>query len=165
MGGARAKRAVLAPLLLAATVAFFAAGCGGGGGGSRGDSQQSFSSYELQMQNLGHTLGAAIISAGNANISATPARIARNLRHVQVLLRAAATKLEQITPPATIRAPHELLLKGVREYEQELNGVIAQVKSGNQREALGSILTLKGVLDMSRASKSISKAGFVIVTP
>ena len=60
---------------------------------------------------------------------------------------------------------HELLVKGVREYADELNGVIAQVNAGNQREALGSIFTLKGVRDMSRASKSISKAGFVIVTP
>ena len=100
MGGATAKRALL-PLLLGVTIAILAGGCGGGGGnGSSNASQQSFSSYETQMQDLGHTLGAAIIAAGNGNISAAPAKIARNLRRVQVQLRAAAVKLAKITPPA-----------------------------------------------------------------
>jgi hypothetical protein len=165
MGGASAKRALVV-LLLGATAAILIAGCSGGsGGGSNNAAEQSFSTYETSMQALGRTLGAAITASGNANISATPAAIARNLRRVQVELRTAAVKLEKITPPAQVRAQHELLTKGVREFADELDGVIAQAKSGNQRQALGSIVTLKGIKDMSRASQAIAKAGFVIVTP
>jgi hypothetical protein len=153
---------VAAALLLAAG----AAGCGGGGGnGGDAGGSQSFSNYELAMQALGRHLGAVIVASGNQNISASPARIVKNLRHVQAELRTTAVKLEQIKPPAKIKTDHELMIRGVREYATELNGVIAEVKRGDKSGALGSISTLKGVRDMTDASHSIAKAGFVILTP
>ena len=154
------------PLLLAAVLAAFAAGCGGGGSSSSsGSDQQEFSSYETAMQSLGQKLGLAIQTAGNGNISASSAKVVKNLQHVQVLLRNAATKLEQITPPDKVSAAHALLIRGVREYATELDGVIKTAKTGDTRGALSSIFALKGLKDMQRASQSIQKAGYVIVTP
>ena len=153
-------------VVLGAVVMLVAAGCGGGGGSSGSSAaNQSFNSYESAMQALGRQLGSAIAASGNKNISASPAVITHNLRQVQVALRAAAGKLERITPPDNVKAQHRLLIKGVREYANELDGVIAQVNKGNSRFALGSIVTLKGVKDMERATKSIAKAGYVIVAP
>jgi hypothetical protein len=152
-------------LLLAATLALLAAGCGGGGASNSASSpSQSFSSYETAMQQLGQSLGSAIRTAGNANINASAGTIADNLTKVQRLLRGAAVKLEKITPPDKVTAAHRLLITGVREYATELGGVITQLKHGN-KAALGSVLTLKGIKDMQRASQSIQKAGYVIVTP
>jgi len=160
------------PLVAALVLAAGAAGCGGGGGGSGGGvdnsssaGQGSFSNYETAMQALGRRLSQVILSSGNANISASPARIVRNLRRVQAELRATAAKLAKITPPDKIKADHELMIQGVREYANELNRVIAEVERGDSRGALGSISTLKGVHDMTTASQSIAKAGYVILTP
>src|SRR5438270_10695622 len=114
-------------VVLGAVVMLVAAGCGGGGGSSGSSAaNQSFNSYESAMQALGRQLGSAIAASGNKNISASPAVITHNLRQVQVALRAAAGKLERITPPDNVKAQHRLLIKGVREYANELDGVIAQ---------------------------------------
>jgi len=156
-------------LVLGAAVALIAAGCGGGGGGgnggsaSGGDQSQSFTPYETQMQRLGQQLGAAIAAAGNKNISATSAAIEKNLRKVQLELRNTAVKLEHITPPAKIKTDHQLMINAVREYADELDGVITKVKSGNSGAALNSIFALKGLKDMQRASQAITKGGYVIV--
>jgi len=162
MGGARSKLAVLG-----AALAILAAGCGGGGGGNAGsgDQSQSFTPYETAMQRLGQQLGAAITAAGNKNISATSASIEKNLRKVQVELRSTAAKLQRITPPDKIKADHQLMIHAVREYADELNGVISRVQNGNTGAALNSILSLKGLKDMQRASQAITKAGYVIVVP
>jgi len=100
-------------LLLTCALAVGAAGCGGGG--SSGGSQQSFSNYETQMQALGARLGAAIEAAGNKNIGASSPAIVHNLQHVQLLLRNAAAKLAQITPPSKVAAEHQALMTGVRD--------------------------------------------------
>jgi hypothetical protein len=149
-------------LLAAATLAVVAAGCGGG---SKNTSTQAFSDYETQMQQLGATLGAAIASAGGKNISAGPALIEHNLRHVQVLLRSAALKLEKITPPQDVAAAHQQLIAGVRQYANELNGIIKDVKGGGGTQALAGIFTLRGLKTIQRASQAIEKAGYSIVAP
>ena len=60
----------------------------------------------------------------------------KNLRKAQKALRLAAARLAKITPPAEARAGHELLLKGVREYADEIDGMIAKLKSGHRRGRL-----------------------------
>jgi hypothetical protein len=149
-------------LLAAGCLAVVAAGCGGGSGNG---STQPFSDYETQMQQLGATLGAAIATAGGKNISAGPAQIEHNLRHVQVLLRTAADRLARITPPQNVAAAHQQLIAGVREYANQLNGIIASVKSGGGRPALAGIFTLSGLKSIQRASQAIEKAGYAIVAP
>jgi hypothetical protein len=151
-------------LLLAAALAFLAAGCGGGGGSSGGSSSNSkpFSTYETSMQALGARLSQSIRLSGLANRNASKAKVATNLRHVQVELRAAATELAKITPPANVRAAHRELIRGVREYADELSGVIANVEAKGPRRALPAIVTLKGIRDMATASQKIAKAGYII---
>ena len=158
----------IALLVFGAAVAIVVAGCGGGGSratdenGNAPAANSGFSAYETSMQRLGVSLGTTLGRVGSANRAAEPAQIARNLRTAQRELRATATKLTQITPPEKIKAQHALLTKGVREYADELDGVIARVKRGNP-DAVREILTLKGVKDMTRASAAIAKAGYTIV--
>jgi hypothetical protein len=152
--------------MLGAALAIAGAGCGGGGSSSATSSgdlgEGGFSAYESQMQALGQTLGSALVATGSANRTATDAQVVKNLRKAQTALRSAAAKLDKITPPAKAAAGHKLLEKGVREYADEIDGMIEQFKKGN-RDAAFTVATLKGVKDMTRGTQDISKAGYIIV--
>jgi len=165
MGGVQTKRAV-ALFLLAAAIVAVGAGCGGGGSKTAGNGANlnaALSPYELAMLKLGGGLNATLTQVGLANRTAKgPAPIERNLRKSQVELRAAAVKLEKIVAPARIRAQQALLIKGVREYADELDGVIANLKRGAGPRALAAITNLKGLRDMAIATAAITKAGYVI---
>jgi hypothetical protein len=115
------------------------------------------------MQSLGHSLGSALRTAGTANRNASKAKVVSNLRKSQSELRAAAVKLEKITPPDKIKAQHALLLKGVLLYADELDTVIAHVRGSGGVGALREITGLAGVAEMGKASAAIQKAGYVIV--
>ncbi len=114
------------------------------------------------MQALGNSLAASLLDTGTANRTATNKQIEKNLRKAQKALRLAAAKLAKIKPPAGARAGHELLLKGVREYADEIDGMIAKLKSGH-RQAVFAVTSLKGVKDMTAGTHDISKAGYIIV--
>jgi hypothetical protein len=159
----RARRGLVL-LLLGAAIAVAGAGCGGGSSSSSGGDlgNGGFSPYETQMQALGQTLGAALLDTGSSNRTATDAQVVRNLRKAQRALRSAAAKLAKIDPPPKAAAGHKLLEKGVREYADEIDGVIAKFQKGN-RDAVFAVASLKGVKDMTRATQDISKAGYIIV--
>jgi hypothetical protein len=161
MGGVRTKRA-FAALLLAATLAVVGAGCGDSSDDAAPGPNSSFTSYEIAMQKLDRSLGNALRTAGTANRNASDAVIVKNLRKSQTDLRAAAIKLEKITPPDRVKAQHLALVKGVRLFAGELDGVIKNVKNGGGVGALATINTLPGITQMGRASAKIAKAGYVI---
>jgi hypothetical protein len=164
MGGVQTKRAV-ALFLLAARIVAVGAGCGGGSktSGNGANLNAALSPYEKAMLRLGGGLNATLTQVGLANRTAKgPAPIERNLRKSQVELRAAAVKLEKIVAPARIKARQARLIRGVREYADELNGVIANLKKGVGPRALAAISNLKGLRDMALATAAITKAGYVI---
>src|SRR2546428_10440078 len=114
----RAKRVFALPLAGPA-IAVLGAGCGGGGGTSTtasptAEGESGFSPYEVQMQQLGQTLGRTLQDLGTTNKTAQPAVVVKDLRQAQKELRSAAAKLTAITPPPKIKAQHQLLIRGVR---------------------------------------------------
>jgi len=164
-------------LATACVLAFTATGCGGGAkSGSaaattqsqspstRASASRAGSSYVARMRRLGSTLAASIRSAAAADSreNTAPATVAANLVKIQRALRSAAIALASIGPPASIRSDHALLLKGVREYATELDGVIRRLRGG-QVTALKAIPTLRGVRDMQRATYAIVEKGYPIV--
>jgi hypothetical protein len=165
MSGVLTKRTV-AVFVLAAAIVSVGAGCGGGGSkpnGSAPNLNAGLSSYEKAMLKLGGGLNATLTSVGLANRNAKgPAPIERNLRKSQIELRAAATQLAKIVPPAPIKTEQAQLVRGVREYADELDGVIAKLKSGAGPRALAAIPGLQGLKDMAIATTAITKAGYVI---
>jgi hypothetical protein len=164
MGGASTKRAV-AVLVLAAAIVAVGAGCGSGSktGGAGSSSNAALTPYENAMLALGNKLYLTIAGIDKANRNAGgPTVIERNLRKTQIELRAAAVKLTKIVPPARIKAQHVALIRGVREFADELDGVIAKLKKGSGPAVLGTLPSLKGIRDMTAASTAITKAGYVI---
>jgi hypothetical protein len=119
------------------------------------------------MRPLGKKLAAELARAGGGVAAPTADRrsVERTLHSVQAELRAAAAKLEKIEPPVRIRAQHRRLIEAVRELADELTGVVAGVRNGNQVPVYMLIPRLKGLQDMQRASDAITKAGFAIVAP
>jgi hypothetical protein len=175
-------------LVLVAVVGVIATACGGGSSTSGSQTSQpsqtsqapqpaqpaqpvqpsqrtSFSSYEIAMQVLGDRLASALATTGRAIAAPNPrpAVIEQDLLTAQRQLRGAAVTLEKITPPAKIKALHELLIRSVREFADELDNVIAGVNKKNGAPVVSVIPALKGVKDMQRASDAILKAGYVIV--
>jgi hypothetical protein len=158
---ARARRGFVL-LFLGAALAVIAAGCGGGGSSSSNDANGGFTPYEVQMQALGNSLASSLLVTGTANRTATDTQIVKNLRKAQKALRAAAARLKRITPPPAARTGHQLLEKGVTEYADEIDGLIAGLKKGD-RQAIFDVTALKGVKDMTQGTHDISKAGYIIV--
>jgi hypothetical protein len=159
------RRGLLSVLLLGTVLAVVGAGCGGGGSKTstpEASAPSGFSTYETQMQQLGSTLGRSLMRLGTANRDATTAQIVANVHRAQADLRAAAVQLNAITPPAKVKVQHQLLIKGVREYADELDGVVTRLKRGD-RQAVFRVTTLKGIKDMEMASTAIRKAGYTIV--
>ena len=180
-------RRALAAVLLGSAVLL--SGCGGSGG-SKGDQTAGAGStvagaptvtsatttagsahlrpYETRMQALGASVSAVLTQVGNTEVESAQTanagvRDAVALRKAQRALRAAAVQLEGITPPHRIAAEHRLLTRGVREYADELDGVIARLKAGDApMTVLRSILTLTGIKEMQKASEQIAKKGYSI---
>ena len=117
------------------------------------------------MQVLGDKLAAELAAAarGVSASSGKPTAIEHVLLTAQTQLRAAASGLQRIRPPARIKAQHSRLINAVREFADELNGVIAGVKSGTGPAPAAMIPKLKGLKEMQKASDAIVKAGYAIV--
>jgi hypothetical protein len=162
-------------LVTACVFAFAAGGCGGGGKSGTTTATQSRSQttsapaahtrspYVVRMRRLGSALAASIRLVANADSrqNTAPTTVAANLVKIQHALRRAADSLASIGPPAPIRSDHALLLRGVREYADELGVVIRRLRGG-ELTALKAIPTLRGVRDMQRATYAIMEKGYPI---
>ena len=178
MAGAKRPLALAA---LAACSALLAAGCGGGGGGgttkasgtttgaaattAAAETTTQASSaplakgdYVKRMQAIGQSLSASLNKLGTATDAKTAATA---LASVQADLRAAADRLDGITPPGAIKSEHDQLVKAVRDFADELSAVITKLKSGNL-QALSSVPTLKGLTEIQTASSAIAAKGYKI---
>jgi hypothetical protein len=125
-----------------------------------------YSVYETAMQVLGNRLALALEDSGLTVNSpgSTTGEVVAALRRAQHQLRVSAVALAKIKPPRKIRALHDQLLKGVRDFAAELDGVIASAERGaDSLHIAATIPTLKGLREMQRASDAITKAGYVIV--
>jgi len=148
-------RRVFGLLLLSGVLAVVVAGCGGGGGSKPLDKAD----YDKQMQTIGGGLTDDLNSLSSSTGSA--AKAATALVKVQTDLRTAADQLDAITPPTAIKTEHEQLTKAVREFADELDPLIKDLKAG-KLSALSSLATLKGLSDIQTASTAISKKGYKI---
>jgi hypothetical protein len=169
-----AKR--LAALLAAAALLLLAAGCGGGGKSSAGGTTEGTTTeaaatttaaaatplpkgqYVNRMQTIGRSLSKSLSSLGAAT---TAARAAVALTAVQTDLRKAADRIESITPPAPIKTQHAQLAKAVRDFADELDPVIAKLKTGAMT-ALQTVPNLKGLQEIQTASTAIANKGYKI---
>jgi hypothetical protein len=125
--------------------------------------------YEHAMQVLGSSLETSLRLAGEVELAEAGKKSANSadasaLESARRALRSAAVGLKRIVPPGQIRDAHALLIKGVLEYATELGRVISQLHAGGAPVVvLQTILRLKGVLDMQRASIQLAKRGYSIV--
>jgi len=147
-------RRVIGLLLLGSVLAIVAAGCGGGG-----SKPIDKADYEKQMQAIGLGLDKSLSSLTASSSTAPKAAIA--LTAVQTDLRTAATKLGAINPPTAVKTQHEQLTTAVREFADELDPLIKELKAG-KLSALASLPTLKGLKDIQTASTAISNKGYKI---
>ena len=142
-------------MLLGGLLVALAAGCGGGGGPKPLDKAD----YVKQMQTIGHDLSSSL--SGLSASTGSTAKAATALAKVQTELRAAADKIESITPPADIATEHKQLADAVREFADELTAVITKIKGGDIT-ALATLTSLKGVSDIATASNKIAAKGYKI---
>jgi len=166
------RRRGLVVAIAVVALAALLGGCGGKGGTSTSGTTTAASSrpvgpaavkraYVAKMRVLGEQLGQQLATIGSA-AGASPQADARTLKTAIPKLRAAARKLQSITPPKAVKAQHERLIRGVLEFAQELNGPITQLEGGDLN-GLSSILSLPGIRKMEAASKSIVLMGYAIV--
>ena len=164
----------LAVLALSAGIAVLAPGCGGHAPETKARANppilrpqpRHYSRYETAMQALGNRLALALEQSGRAVNAqgATTAVIVQALRVAQRQLRASAVALARLRPPGKVKALHEELLTGVRQFAVELDTVIASARRGTDGVRIAATIpTLQGLKEMQRASDAIGKAGYVIV--
>ena len=169
-----AKR--LAALVLAASLLLIAAGCGGGGKSNANGTTEGTTTaaaptttkaaapplakaaYVSRMKAIGRSLSTSLNSLGSAT---TAAKAATALTAVQTDLRKAADRIESITPPVPIKTQHAQLAKAVRDFADELDPVIAKLKTGAMT-ALQTVPNLKGLQEIQTASTAIASKGYKI---
>jgi hypothetical protein len=172
---AGAKRAIALLALVAGGLLL--AGCGGGGG-NKGSTTTSAAAeqtttkaaapapkpplakaaYVGQMKAIGQSLSTSLNKLSSARNAKTAAAA---LVQVQADLRAAAAKIDGISPPTAVKAQHVLLAKAVRDFADELDPVITKLKAG-RLTALSTVPTLKGLTEIQAASSAIAQKGFKI---
>lgn len=154
-------------LALGAAVVLLLSACGGGSGKSGTTTAAAASSsgqalgkaeYVTQMKVIGHSLSTVLNSLSAAS---TAPKAAAALTHLQVELRAAADKLQSITPPAAVASLHAQLTHAIRDFADELAPVITKLKAGHIN-ALGTVTTLKGLQEIQTYSTAIANKGFKI---
>ena len=167
---AGAKKRLLAVPAFGAAIALLVAGCGGGGTttGTEGTTTTTATTttssgitkaeYVREMKVIGQSLSTSLNTLGAAT---TAAKAATALAKVQTDLRSAGDKLEAITPPDPIKTQHAQLVKAVRDFADELDPVITQLKAGKMT-ALQTVPTLKGLTEIQTASTAISNRGYKI---
>jgi len=164
---AGAVHRLVAVLVLAGACALLA-GCGGGkktaattttGATTTTTTHaMSKSAYVAAMKQIGQSLDATL---NGLSAAATPAKAATALVDVQRGLRGAGDRLASITPPPSVRVLHARLVKGLRDFADELGPIIAKLRKG-QASALAAVPSLKGLREVQSASTAISKKGFAI---
>jgi ABC-type glycerol-3-phosphate transport system substrate-binding protein len=171
---AGAKKRLLAVPAFGAAIALLVAGCGGGGGGGATTGAEGTTTtttattttssgitkaeYVREMKVIGQSLSTSLNTLGSAT---TAAKAATALAKVQTDLRSAGDKLEAITPPDQIKTQHAQLVKAVRDFADELDPVIKNLKAGKMA-ALSTVPTLKGLTEIQTASTAISNKGYKI---
>jgi hypothetical protein len=154
-------RRAIGIFLLGGVLALLAAGCGGGSssGSSNGPKPLDKAEYVKQMKAIGHNLSTSLSGINSAADSAPKATAA--LIKIQTELRTAATELEAITPPSDVAPEHQQLTQAVREYANELNPIIKQVRAGHLSRLM-TITSLKGITEIAAAADAISSKGYKI---
>jgi hypothetical protein len=172
---AGAKRRLLFTAAAAALV-LAAAGCGGGGSSGTTTTTQAAAAtttsttkpaksaplgkavYVAKMKVIGRSLSKSV---STASVASTAKTAAAALTKLQKDLRAAAAKLDAITPPAPIAKEHAALTQAVRDFATELNPIITKLKQGSlaARSSLGS---LKALQEIQTASSAIAAKGYAI---
>jgi len=114
--------------------------------------------YVTQMKAIGQSLSNSLNGLSSAT---TAAKAAIALTKVQVDLRAAADRIDAITPPDAVKAQHDQLVKAVNDFADELDPVIASLKKGSLA-ALSTVPTLKGLTEIQAASTAIASKGYKI---
>jgi len=76
-------------------------------------------------------------------------------------LAAADKELAAITPPPEVKADQAQLVAAVARFADELGPVIAKLAAGHV-SALGSVYSLKGLLEIQAAARAITNAGYKI---
>jgi hypothetical protein len=140
--------------VLSALVALLAA-CGGP---SRG---QPTPPYVRAVNAVGSDLNSV------ANYLYTPTDVSSavaELGTVEAALRKAAQQLAAITPPRSVKADHERLIRAVDELANGVGPLIARLRAGGTAD-VGSAFVARGVRDARAAIAAINDAGYKIQIP
>ena len=152
-----------AVLALVGTVVV-AAGCG-----SSASTQDSHVEYQEHLAPVARDVtdvvnGFEKLAASSIVYPAKPddAKKARRVvERMQSSLRAAATDLDDVTPPPAVAADHAKLTRTTRKLADDLGPVIGQLKLGNL-VAVGELTTLPVVAEVHRALTAIAAKGYSV---
>jgi hypothetical protein len=140
---------------LGSALVVLAAGCGGGGN-STGPLTKA--EYLQQMQSIAKELSTSVGGLG----AATDAKSAASaLSKVQKDVRSAVKKLEAISPPPQVNAPHKALTQAAADFADQLSPIIIRLQDGDL-SALSAVVTLKSFKALQSASDELKRSGFDI---
>jgi hypothetical protein len=141
--------------VLAGAILLVAAGCGGGGDG--GGTPLTKEEYEQQMQTIGQDLSSALDTSGATDADSAVAQI----EEAQSTLTTAADEMDEMTPPEDIATEHDQLVEGVRQFSDDLDGVISAVEGGDM-QAVSDMMSLDSLQAIQSASAAITAKGYDI---
>jgi hypothetical protein len=161
LAGARHRGAAT---LAALSLALVAASCGSGGGGS-GGSELSKAQYEQHLQADSQAITKAFTPLRKP--PQTLAQLAGQLKVGEGKLREAATDLDGVKPPKNAQADNVALVKGFREFADELELYRkAAVKKDPKlvQQAVARLQKSHALVDARKATDDLKKKGYKLAS-
>jgi hypothetical protein len=151
---------------LAATLALVGALAGCGSSASKQDSHAEYQEHLAPvardvtdvMNGFQKLAAASIVYPAKPNDAKKARRVVERMRST---LRAAATDLDDVTPPPVVARAHAELTRTTRKLADDLGPVIKQLTLGNL-VSVGELPTLPGVAEVHRALTAIAAKGYSV---
>lgn len=159
------RRLLVALVLLALVLA----GCGGGsksGGGTTSGSTTiakpsgpplSKAAYQAKLQTMAKDIAAKLQASSSG--SKTPSKA--DLEATKKALNDFADELEQVNPPPAVTQTHALLIRALRQFSDDLEGIFANVsKAKDASAAIAALFGAPAVRLLIQAQQAFKAKGY-----
>lgn len=141
------------------------AGCGGGsksGGGATTTAKPSGpplskADYQTKLQAIAKEVTAKLQSSASTSKTLS----AKDLAAAKKALNSFADELEQINPPPSVTQAHQLLIRAIRQFSNDIEGIFKKVsKAKDASSAFAALLGAPAVQLLLKAQQELKAKGY-----
>jgi hypothetical protein len=142
---------------LLAALAVVAAGCGGGGGGGPSGKPLTKAEYQAKLEQTSKEIGTQLGPQSEDFSKLTD----KDVGKLVDALHSFADKLQEINPPAEVKALHARLIGAMNDLADEFPDIASKLKSTKDPSAaIAALFGAKGIQELVKLGDDFKKAGY-----